>query len=171
MEYVRNGYHAREAARVVGYTSHNATLGWVKPRREDSQKPDFWDIVKKTQGRRSTYLDATRERVMTEYTRIAFFDPLDMFDDEGRLLPLSEMPEDARRAIAGFDVNVTPAGEIVTKIKFNSKNVALKDLSTILGINKETIIHEHKFADLLREIQQVEAEPLVAIEEALVVDE
>lgn len=162
VEYMRNGFNARQAARAVGYSEGSIVMAsmWVRERREDSQKKDFWDIVHKAKRRRLSHLDATRERVMLEYARIAFFDPANMYDEHGNLLHPKDMPEDARRAIAGLDVTLTgnpedvDALQRIIKIKLNQKVAALKDLSMILGITKETVVHEHKFANLLQEIQQ-----------------
>ena len=165
VEYLRNGNNPIKAAVAAGYPDSIAERAhnWVKLKRENSQKPDFWDIVKQAKRRRLSHLDATRERVMLEYSRIAFFDPEQMYDpDTGLLLHIKDMPEDTRRAIAGFDVTTNQQAERVAKIKLNQKNNALKDLSLILGITKETVVHEHKFADLLKEIQHKSpSDPLV----------
>lgn len=49
-------------------------------------------------------LDVSVERIAVELARIGFFDPRDLFDDDGEPLPISELSEDAARAIAGLDV-------------------------------------------------------------------
>lgn len=162
IEYLGNGNNAKQAALTAGYTEATApqTAYWVRQKREDSQKKDFWDVVRQGKRRRLSHLDATRERVMLEYTRIALFDPAMMYDDDGNILHPKDMPEDARRAIAGFEVNTTGDLQRVIKMKMNQKNAALKDLSVILGITKETVVHEHKFSDLLKQVQETN-DPLV----------
>ena len=50
----------------------------------------------------STSIDA--ERVLREVYHAAFFDPKELFDERGAMLPLSEIPEPARRAIAQLEV-------------------------------------------------------------------
>ena len=42
--------------------------------------------------------------VLREVERIAYLDPKNMFDAQGALLPIAEIPEDLRRAIASFEV-------------------------------------------------------------------
>jgi hypothetical protein len=48
--------------------------------------------------------DITAERIALEIGRVAFSDPGQMFDANGGLLPIQDMPEDIRRCISGFDV-------------------------------------------------------------------
>jgi hypothetical protein len=49
----------------------------------------------------------TLARIFEELGHVALLDPKDLFDEKGRLLPLHEMPEHARRAISSFDVDET----------------------------------------------------------------
>ena len=49
-------------------------------------------------------LDISVERVIRELARVAFFDPLEFWNEDGTVKPLHEMSEDARRAIVGLDV-------------------------------------------------------------------
>lgn len=46
----------------------------------------------------------TVSNVLREVERIAHLDPKNMFDAQGALLPIAEIPEDLRRAIASFEV-------------------------------------------------------------------
>ena len=48
--------------------------------------------------------EVTVERIARELVRVALFDPRQLFDEEGRPVPINELPEDAARAIAGVDV-------------------------------------------------------------------
>jgi len=70
----------------------------------------------------------TTDRVLGELAAQAFLDPLDVYDDDGRLKPLSGMPENARRAIAAIDTFETENG-VSKKVKFNSKIAALDTLA------------------------------------------
>jgi len=166
-EFIANGFNVRAANKAVG--NLQATAGshnWVMARREDSSKPHLWDIVENARNTRVSHLDATRERIMLEYSRIAFFDPLQMYDEDGNLLHPKDMPEDVRRAVAEFNIASvrTTDDEVqrIIKLKVGQKLQALKDLAGIIGITKETVVHEHKFADLLKEVQKdSDKDPLV----------
>jgi len=48
-------------------------------------------------------LDLTIERVKQEIARLAFYDPAAFWNENGTAKPIHEIPEDARRAIAGFE--------------------------------------------------------------------
>jgi phage terminase small subunit len=47
-------------------------------------------------------LEVDADRVLQELLHIAMHDPKEMFDEDGRQLPVPEMPEAARRCIAGW---------------------------------------------------------------------
>lgn len=77
----------------------------------------------------------TADRVLQELARIALFDPKDLFDADGNLLDLKDMPEDARRAVASVEVETEVAesgkhrGErlsVVSKVKLWDKPKALE---------------------------------------------
>ncbi len=98
------------------------------------------------QQQKLEYVKATVDRVLQEYQHIAFLDIAGAFDAEGHLLPIHEMPESVRRAIAGIEVaslNVDgdgkgPVGKL-HKIKLLDKGKALQDLAKHLGMFIERI--------------------------------
>jgi phage terminase small subunit len=49
-------------------------------------------------------MDIKAERWLREGAIQTFYDPADAFDDDGRLLPIKQMPPQIRHAIAGVDV-------------------------------------------------------------------
>lgn len=53
---------------------------------------------------RATKTEVTAERVVRELASIAFLDPIDLFEDDGSLRLIHNMPESARRAVAGIEV-------------------------------------------------------------------
>jgi hypothetical protein len=101
--------------------------------------PNGASIVKAAQHIESVKL--TVDRVLQEYGHIALFDPAEMFDAEGRYLPVHLMPPHVRRAIAGLEV--VDYGEDgdgkgvlgkLHKIKIIDKTKALHDLAQHLGM-------------------------------------
>lgn len=75
---------------------------------------------------------------MTETAFLALSDVGAMFDAQGKLLPLSEMPEAARRAIAGIEVTERQIGtgdqartETTRKVKLWDKNSSLDRLAKL----------------------------------------
>lgn len=99
----------------------------------------------------SEHITATVDRILSEYSHIAFLDIGEAFAADGSLLPIHEMPEAVRRAIAGIEVaslNVDNdgKGEVgkLHKIKLLDKGKALQDLAKILGMFIEKIEHSGK---------------------------
>lgn len=85
--------------------------------------------------------DVTEERIIQELACIAFLDISDLMDDQGGLLPIGKIPEHARRAIAGMDLEELFDGKgedrgfagLLKKLKITDKKGALE----LLGRNKK----------------------------------
>ncbi len=95
---------------------------------------------------RQEFVKATVDRVLEEYQHIAFLDIGQAFAADGSLLPIHEMPESVRRAMAGIEVaslNIDNdgKGEVgkLHKIKLLDKGKALQDLAKHLGMFIERI--------------------------------
>lgn len=95
---------------------------------------------------RVEFIKVTVQRVLEEYSRIAFLDIGDAFEAAGGLKPIHEIPEDIRRAIAGIEVvNYEEDGDgkgaigKLHKIKLLDKTKALQDLGKHLGMFIERI--------------------------------
>jgi len=92
----------------------------------------------------SQRLQITSDRIME---RLALLDPLDLFNPDGTMKALADIPEDARRAIGGMELRElsnleTPGGPVAVqlrKIKFIDKTRALEDLAKIMGLMKERV--------------------------------
>jgi phage terminase small subunit len=80
--------------------------------------------------------DITVERVKLELARLAFYDPLAFWNEDGTAKPLHEVNEDARRAIAGLEVAELFTGNgderglagYIKKFKLSDKGAALERL-------------------------------------------
>lgn len=109
------------------------------------------DFVNAALKQRAQRVRLTADEVLREIARIAFVDIGEAYDEDGCLLPLKEMPEDCRRALAGIEVeelfsgtgaNRTKIGNIV-KAKFVPKDRALEMAGKHLKLF--TDLHEHRF--------------------------
>ena len=91
-------------------------------------------------------------RLFEELGRTALNDPKDIFDADGNVLPLHEIPEHARRAIASVEVTTheversgtkgaknrtTVVLARTTKIKFWDKLKAIEQIARLAGYLKE----------------------------------
>jgi len=120
------------AARAAGHKGDPSTLavrGHVLRRR-----PDIIAAVAEREAVAMEEAGLTLYRSWLETRRIAYFDPRELFDDKGNLIPVTELSPDARAAIQSIEVEtkMTPGkkGKVimthVTKIKLWSKPDALK---------------------------------------------
>jgi phage terminase small subunit len=88
--------------------------------------------------------EVTVTRIVQEAARLAFLDPGQFYDEAGNLLPVHLMPEDARRALSGMEVEeaferdehgkMKPNGALLKKIKFAPKTPALDLLARHMGM-------------------------------------
>lgn len=87
-------------------------------------------------------------RIIAELMAIATVDPGTAYDADGQILPLHQMPDATRRALAAFEVEseFDPETQVLTsrtaKIKFWSKPDALTVLARTLGMLVDRTKHE-----------------------------
>ena len=123
------------AARAANYS---------RPTLPDSKI--FKEVLAKRAAKHVSNLEITTERVLLEYARVAFLDPRDLFDEDGLPIPITELPEDVTRTLAGIEV--TALGQAdgfarVTKYRILDKLKALDALGKYLGIAAPER-HEHE---------------------------
>ena len=131
--------NATQAAIRAGYSKKTAhVIG-----HQNLRKPKILERIQARREELRKSLEITPERVLREEARLAFVDVGDLFDDQGRLLDVSEVPEDARRAIAGIEItermipmgkDIEPEKEIKYKYKMADKGRALERVSKHLGL-------------------------------------
>jgi hypothetical protein len=70
------------------------------------------------------------EERMAELRHAGQLDPIHLYDENGQPKRISDMPEHARRAIAGFEID---AEKFTTKIKLVDKRGAIMDYTKLAG--------------------------------------
>ncbi len=101
---------------------------------------NFSRRVKELVQDRFRRLDISIERVLAELAKMAFYDPRDFYDDDGRIKPLSELEPDQAAVIAGIETLHKITGDdsdcmaIVTKIKLPDKRANLELLGRYLKL-------------------------------------
>jgi phage terminase small subunit len=122
--------NATRAAIAAGYSEKTARqIGC-----QLLKKADIREAVNAGNEKANAKLDLTVARVKAEIARLAFYDPKDFWNDNGTAKPLHEIPEDSRRAIAGFEVMELFEGHgedrglagYIKKFKLISKDRALE---------------------------------------------
>lgn len=137
--------NASEAAVRAGYSRKTAR----SIASELLTKPDIAAAVVEKQAKQLAKADLTAERVLEELRRLAFFDVAEFFDDSGNLKPVSDIPKEARAAIAGIEVaraNLDPkdgkkSEEWLHKIKLAPKQASLEMLAKHFGLLIERVEH------------------------------
>jgi len=144
--------NATQAAIRAGYKPRKARqMG-----SENLSKPDIAKAIQEQMEARSKRTEISQDRVLQEYAKIAFLDPRKFYDDQGRLIPIYDLPEEVAAAIAGMDVvseRVGKDGEgkpefaTVRKIKLVDKKGALDSVARHLGMfnDKTTLTVQEPF--------------------------
>ncbi len=88
----------------------------------------------------------TREKVMAEYAKLAFFDPRKLFRADGTPKDITELDDQTAAALAGLDVRETVVGDgedlcRILKYKLADKKGALDSISKILGMFVDKVEH------------------------------
>lgn len=149
----RNGTKAAIAAGAAPKSAHTVANKWLKMEKvQNALNARLLTAQKKT--------GVTIERVIAELERLAFVDLADIYEEDGQLKPIKEIPEDARRAIASVETE-NPAykpGVTVTKVRLWDKRGALNDLRDYLQPVKKVELTGKDGAPLVPP-----AEPIVAL--------
>lgn len=130
--------NASAAYRRAGYKTGNADV--LGPRLLGNA--GIQAAVQVAYQTRAAKVELTAEQVLREIKNAAFLDPLALFAPDGTLLPLDQMPEHARRAIAGLEVEEVYEGQgkarrqvgYLKKIKLVSKEGTLTLAGRHLGM-------------------------------------
>lgn len=116
--------------------------------------------------------DLSRDRIIEEYSRIAFATPKDLFDDEDKMRPLSDITMDAAAAISGikFGAEKDVDGKMhvyIEDIKTHSKIDALKELSKLMGYSLPEDPLKNKVVLQIDQIEIVHSSPGATSEKPL----
>ncbi len=124
-EYVANGGNGTAAAIKAGVPEKSAAVWASKAIRNHK----IAQLIEKSLRTQINRINARGDRVITELFRILSADIKDAFTPEGALKSIHDIPEDLRRAIAGFEVEELFANQrdggaqigVLKKVKFWSK--------------------------------------------------
>lgn len=100
-EYLKNGFNATRAAISAGYSE--ATAYSQGPRLLENVEIKR-AIANKTE-KAMAKIDFSVDRTLEYVARMAFFDPADLFEDDGSLKRIQDISPEARSVIAGLEVS------------------------------------------------------------------
>lgn len=125
---IRAGYSAKTA----GSQAHDLL-----------KRPDVAEFIANARHEAATRLCISRDRVLLEISRIAFFDIRKLLRDDGKPIPVQELGDDIAAAIAGMETATErergAKGDeggttYIRKYKMADKLVALEKLAKHLGL-------------------------------------
>lgn len=157
--------NAADAARRAGYSDKTAKQ--IGHRLLAS--PAIQAAVSAAQAKHIAKVDLTAENVLEQLRRIIMFDPAAMYDDRGCLLPVRDMPPEARSMLSGLEVDQIFEGSgderkqtgVVSKVKFWNKADSLKAAMSHLAL-LAPVKHEHTGDFVVRNMSDVEIAARVA---------
>lgn len=151
--------NATQAAIRAGYSTKTAKVQGARL----LTKADLQRAVSEGMAKRQERLEVKADDVLRELLRVAMADLGKAYDGNGHLLPIHDIPEDTRRAMAGVKVfdefegygkERTKIGE-VREVRFWDKNKALELLGKHLKLFVERLEHTGKDGGPIK----TEAEP------------
>lgn len=129
--------NATQAAIRAGYSKKTANR--IGP--ENLSKLEISEFIQKARQKTAEKLEISRERIINEYSKLAFFDIRKVLTVDGGLKKSNDWDDDSAAAIAGlesYDEKEPDSGIVlgtVRKIKISDKRAALDSLCKVLGYN------------------------------------
>lgn len=152
LEYVKD-FNGARAARDSGYTKKHAD----KAANELRSFPEVQARIEELKAESFRKLHMTRDEVMARIASVARFDPRKLFDDAGRMKPITSLDEDTAAAVASIEVDEIGADGATIgytkKIKASDRLKALEMLGKHHGVfaedNRQRGEASEKLLDLL----------------------
>ncbi|QEL18730.1 terminase small subunit [Limnoglobus roseus] len=154
--------NATQAAIRAGYSEKTAkAIG-----HENLTKPDIQAALTEARQRITERTEITQDRVLKEYSRLAFLDIRKAFDEEGRLKPIHDLDDDTAAAICGVEAEDLYEGRgesrehvgRLHKIKLSDKRGALDSIARHLGMFNDSLELKGRLAitheDALKELAE-----------------
>jgi len=133
-EYCSNGYNGLKAYQKVNPSANYQTA--MRNAKNILKEPWVARELQKKRKYLMRKMDISEERVLQEIACLAFLDIADLLNEDGSLRKISEIPEEARRAMAGLELSELYEGSgdgranvgVLKKLKLESKSKALEML-------------------------------------------
>lgn len=136
-EYIIDENATRAYSRVYPASSYDAARSSAN---ELLTNPNIQRRIEELREERNKRLEITADKVLQGLAKLAFFDPREFFDDDGKIKPLGELDPDAAYVLAGIETLHKITGEerdgvaITTKIRLPDKGANLERLGKHLKL-------------------------------------
>ena len=155
-----NGGNTTQAALKAGYKPGRAAeqAGWRL-----SKDVEVSRLLRDAHQKAAGIAGLEVERTLLEIARVAYVDPGNLFDIEGKLIPVKELSADMRAAVASAEIEPVYSGRgrrrsvayYIKKIKLWDKNAALEKAMKFHGLYREdndqtrpVIVNSINYADM-----------------------
>ena len=134
--------NATQAAIRAGYSK--AAAGSVG--HEILKKPEIAKAISEAQAAREQRTQITKDRVLQELAKLAFFDIRKIYSDDGALLAIKDIDDSSAAAISGIESSELKAEDgtafgTIKKVKISDKVAALNLAMKHLGMLTEKVEH------------------------------
>jgi phage terminase small subunit len=127
--YLMNGFKVKEAAISAGYSETNAaSVG-----NRLLERPSIKKAIEARLATRKEENAVTAKKVIDEFAKIAFVKITDIFQNDGSVKPLDEIPEAALAALVGVERRVSRHSETINYL-LADKQAALNSLGRHFGL-------------------------------------
>lgn len=133
-------FNATRAAEAAGYSKKTAyAIG-----SENLKKPEIQDYLNLKKQKTAERLEITKEMLVDELRRIAFFDIRKLYTVDSGLKGIHDLDDDEAHAIASvesYDVKEPDSGMVIgttQKVKVHNKIQAIERISKMLGFDAPT---------------------------------
>ncbi len=152
-KYVENGGNGSAAYRYAYDTAGMKAETITNNAYMLLQNSDVSARVRRLEELQLKRYEVTQDRVVAEYSKLAFFDVRNLLNDDGGLKDISQLDDETAAAICGMDVEDLYEGKgkdrqkigRVKKVKLADKKAALDSLAKVLAMFVER--HEHTGKD------------------------
>lgn len=98
-ELIIRNFNGTQAAIAAGYSKKTA----ASIASENLRKPKIQKYIAARMKKVLQKIEISQERTMLEIGRIAFADPRTLFNEDGSLIPIPNLPDDQAATIASFE--------------------------------------------------------------------
>lgn len=105
-EYLKD-LNATQAAIRAGYSAKSA----YSQAHDLLKNPEISEAIAAGQAKASISANVTAERVLLELARLAFLDPRQLYQADGTLRPIKELPDDVAACLSSIEVTEECRGE------------------------------------------------------------
>lgn len=146
LEYLKD-LNATQAAIRAGYAESGARTEGARLLANADVQAQIAEIAAK----RNERIQIDADFVLRTLMSLADFDPQSIFNEQGGLLKIHEMPVAARKAISSFEIEELFSGRgedreqigVLKKVKLWSKDKAVELLARHKSLLNDTVKHEH----------------------------